>query len=397
MTTPTGSNRPKPLAGVRVLDLTRLLPGPMCSLYLADLGADVLKIEDTAAGDYARGFGVGAGETSPFFRLLNRNKRAMRLDLKQAAGREVFLRLAQDADVVIESFRPGVMDRLGVGYATLSNANPRLVYCAITGFGQDGPYRDRAGHDINYLGYAGALDQIGNAGGPPAIANIQIADLLGGSLPAAVGILAALYDARATGRGRLVDVSMTDAVAAHMVFPTIAHLLHGHTRPRGEDVITGAMPYYNAYRTADDRYMAVGAMEPKFWEAMCDALARPDLKPRQSPASAAESAAVKGELASVFASRTQAEWIEVFARHDCCVTPVLTPEEAMRDPQLSARGVFRDDGRGGVELAPPFRLSDMQHRRDRPPPAPGEHSEAILREAGYDDDAIARLRHDNVI
>ena len=397
MTPSTQSIRPEPLTGVRVLDLTRLLPGPMCTLYLADLGADVIKIEDTGAGDYARGFGVGEGETSPFFRLLNRNKRAMRLDLKQAAGRDVFLRLAQDADVVVESFRPGVMDRLGVGYATLCAANPKVVYCAITGFGQDGPYRDRAGHDINYLGYAGALDQIGNAGGPPAIANVQIADLLGGSLPAALGILAALYEARATGKGRFVDVSMTDAVAGHMIFPMIAHLLHGHTRPRGDDVITGAMPYYNTYRTADGRYMAVGAMEPKFWEAMCEALARPDLKPRQAPASAEESAAVKDELARVFASRTQAEWIEIFARHDCCVTPVLTLEEAMRDPQLAARGVFRDDRHGGAELAPPFRLSDMQYGRDRPPPAPGEHTEAILREAGYDGDAVARLRHDNVI
>lgn len=397
MTLSTRSIRPKPLAGVRVLDLTRLLPGPMATLYLADLGADVVKIEDTGAGDYARGFGVAEGETSPFFRLLNRNKRAMRLDLKQAAGREVFLRLAKDADVVIESFRPGVMDRLGVGYPTLAAANPGIVYCAITGFGQDGPYRDRAGHDINYLGYAGALDQIGTAGGPPAIANVQIADLLGGSLPAALGILAALYDARATGRGRLVDVSMTDAVAAHLVFPMIAHLLHGHTRPRGEDVITGAMPYYNTYRTADGRYMAVGAMEPKFWEAMCDALARPDLKPRQAPASAAESAAVKDELARVFAARTQAEWIEVFGRHDCCVTPVLTLEEAMRDPHLAARGVFRDDGRGSVELAPPLRLSDMQYGRDRPPPAAGEHTDEILREAGYDGDAIVRLRNAGVI
>ncbi|MFZ5558982.1 MAG: CaiB/BaiF CoA transferase family protein [Pseudomonadota bacterium] len=397
MTSSTRSNRPKPLAGVRVLDLTRLLPGPMCTLYLADLGADVVKIEDTGAGDYARGFGVAEGETSPFFELLNRNKRAMRLDLKQPAGRDVLLRLARDADVLVESFRPGVMARLGVGYEVLAASNPRLVYCAITGFGQDGPYRDRAGHDINYLGYAGALDQIGNAGGPPAIANIQIADLLGGSLPAAIGILAALLDARATGRGRLVDVAMTDAVAAHLVFPMIAHRLHGHTRPRGEDVITGAMPYYNTYRTADGRYMAVGAMEPKFWDAMCDALARPDLKPRQAPASAQESAAVKDELARIFASRTQAEWIEVFAGHDCCVTPVRTLEEAMRDPQLSMRGVFRDDGCGGVDLAPPFKLSGMPFECERPAPAPGEHTDEILRQAGYDDSGIARLRREGVV
>jgi crotonobetainyl-CoA:carnitine CoA-transferase CaiB-like acyl-CoA transferase len=391
------TNRLKPLAGVRVLDLTRLLPGPMCTLYLADLGADVIKIEDTGAGDYARAFGVAEGEMSPFFALLNRNKRALRLDLKQAAGREVFLRLAKDADVVIESFRPGVMDRLGVGYGTLAATNPRIVYCAITGFGQDGPYRDRAGHDINYLAYAGALDQIGAAGGPPAMSNIQIADYLGGSLPAAIGILAALYDARASGRGRLVDVAMTDAVAAHMVFPLIAHRLHGHTRPRGEDVITGAMPFHNVYRTADGRYMAAGAMEPKFWESMCDAVGRPDLKPRQHPAAEQERAAVKDELARVFAARTQAEWIAVFADHDCCVTPVLTLEEAMGDPHLAARGMFRDDGRGEVELAPPYKLSDVGFAAERPAPAPGQHSDEILREAGFDDAAIARLRQDKVI
>jgi crotonobetainyl-CoA:carnitine CoA-transferase CaiB-like acyl-CoA transferase len=389
--------RPKPLAGVRVLDLTRLLPGPMCTLYLADLGADVVKIEDTGAGDYARGFGVAPSDTSPFFTLLNRNKRAMRLDLKQAAGRSIFLRLAQAADAVIESFRPGVMERLGVGYDTLSSANPRLVYCAITGYGQDGPYRDRAGHDINYLGYAGVLDQIGTAQGPPAIPNLQVADLLGGSLSAAVGLLAALFDARATGRGRLVDVSITDAVAVHAVFPMIAHLLHGQTRPRGEDVITGAMPYYNVYPTADRRHMAVGAMEPKFWETMCDALERPDLKPRQAPASAAESTAVKEELARIFAARRQAHWIEVFDGRDCCVTPVLTLEEAMRDPQLAARGVFRDDGRGGVELAPLFKLSGMPDEPGRPAPAPGEHTDELLREAGYDEGVIARLHRDGVV
>jgi len=259
--------RAKPLAGVRVLDLTRLLPGAMATLHLADMGADVIKVEDTEAGDYSRSMGRVRDGMSDSFRLLNRNKRAMRLDLKQARGREAFLKLAGRADVVVEGFRPGVVAKLGVGYDAVSAVNARIVYCSISGYGQDGPYAQRAGHDINYIGYAGVGDQIGPAQAP-VVPNFQIADLLGGALVPAMGILAALVDARSSGRGRYVDVSMTDAALAHAVFPLLGFLESGKTPARGTGMLDGGLPCYNVYRTKDARFMAVGALEKKFWATL---------------------------------------------------------------------------------------------------------------------------------
>ena len=208
-----------PLAGFRVLDLTRLLPGPVCTLYLADLGADVVKVEDTGAGDYARALGARQGSMSSFFRAVNRNKRSIALDLKDARGRDAFNALAGQADVLVESFRPGVMAALGIDYEAIAKIAPRIVYASISGYGQTGPRANLAGHDINYLGYAGVLDQTGARNGPPALSNLQIADLLGGAASAAIALLAALIDAQRTGRGRHIDVAMADASLAHNVMP----------------------------------------------------------------------------------------------------------------------------------------------------------------------------------
>ena len=253
MTEPRG-----PLAGLRVLDLTRLLPGPVATMHLADLGAEVIKIEDTGAGDYAREMGpgeraaTGNGGDSLFFRMVNRNKKSLRLDLKQAAGVEVFLRLARDADVIFESFRPGVVDKLGVGYKAVRRINPRIVYCAITGYGQTGPWAELAGHDLNYLATSGLLDQIGThdgkASGAPAIPNLQVGDLLGGALTPLLGVLAAVIGARTTGQGSHVDVAMTDAVLAHNIFPLVTTLSYGKPAPRGADLLTGGVPCYGVYR-----------------------------------------------------------------------------------------------------------------------------------------------------
>ncbi len=229
----------KPLQGVRILDLTRLLPGPVATLHLADLGADVIKIEDHGAGDYARTMGDGPEGVSVFYRAVNRNKRGLRLDLKNPEGAALFRRLTAEADVVIESFRPGVMDKLGVGYEALRSLNPRLVFCAITGYGQSGPLALAAGHDLNYIGYAGILDQIGVDGGQPAIPNLQIGDLLGGAMSAVMGILAALFDARRSGQGRFVDVSMSDAALAHNLFPLFALQGSGSVPERGRDMLSG--------------------------------------------------------------------------------------------------------------------------------------------------------------
>lgn len=384
-------SRARPLAGIRVLDLTRLLPGPVCTLHLADMGADVIKIEDTGAGDYARTLGAKPGTTAPVFLAINRNKRAIRLDLKQAQGVEVFLRLVKSAHVVVEGFRPGVVDRLGIGYGACREANPAIVYCAISGYGQDGPYRDRAGHDVNYCGYAGLVDQIGLLDGDPAIPNLQIADILGGAVVPAMGILAALIDAQRSGQGRYVDVAMTEGVLAHNLQALAAVATTGKALPRGGDFLSGREPCYAVYRTADGRHMAVGALERKFWERVCDVLRRPDLKAchwelRGKPASWGLE-----QMRAIFAAKPLAHWVELFSGEDCCVTPVLRLEESLEDPQLQARGmVVRHEG--ALQFAPPLRMSEYEFKVERPAPAAGEHTDEILREAGYSTGEVAALR-----
>jgi crotonobetainyl-CoA:carnitine CoA-transferase CaiB-like acyl-CoA transferase len=376
-------------------------------MHLADLGADVVKIEDAEAGDYARTLGHrrrgahGEPADTDFFLVLNRNKRALRLDLKRPEGRDVLLRLVRDADVLVEGFRPGVMTKLGVGYETLREANRRLVYCAISGYGQDGPLAQTAGHDINYVGYTGVGDQIGRAGEPPAVPNFQIADLLGGTLSAVMGILAAVLDARARGEGRFVDVSMTDGVLAHAIFPLMATLeAGGKAPPRGTAMLSGGLPCYDVYATADRRWMVVGALEPKFWHRLCDTLGVPELKPRHW-VRGAEAADVRARLAAIFVTETQAHWARVFAEVDCCVTPVLTTDEALAHPLFAARRmVLRTAHPAGGELvqfAPPVKFSDFEFAIDRPAPQPGEHADALLAEAGYSAAEIDALRATGVI
>ena len=393
---PSADPSSPPLAGLRILDLTRLLPGPLATQHLADYGAEVIKIEDTGAGDYVRTMGAMAGDSSYFYQLVNRNKKSLRIDLKQAEGRALLRRLAAGADALVEGFRPGVMDRLGLGYAALAELNPRLVYCSITGYGQSGPYAQRAGHDINYIGYAGVLDQIGTAGGPPAIPNLQIGDLLGGTMAALSGMLVALLDARASGRGRHVDVSMTDATFAHAILPLVEVLAHGRVRPRGEDMLNGGVPCYGVYETADGRHMAVGALEEKFWQLTCDTLGRPDLK-AAGLATGAEGARVRAELAAVFRSRTQAEWVAVFDAVDCCVTPVLRLEESLQNEQLRARGMVRQLG-GLTRFGAPVRLSGFEAGPVRPAPSPaGVDADEVLAGIGLGAAEIARLREAGVI
>ncbi|NWG32084.1 MAG: CoA transferase [Rhodocyclaceae bacterium] len=386
-----------PLAGLKVLDLTRLLPGPVCTLHLADLGAEVIKIEDPGAGDYARTMGLGAapGEDSFFFRLVNRNKRGLRLDLKQAAGVEVFLRLAREADVIVESFRPGVVDKLGVGYTAVKAVNPRIVYCAITGYGQDGPWRDRAGHDLNYLATSGVLDQIGAAGGPPAIPNLQIGDLLGGALTAAMGILAAVIGARATGEGRYVDVAMTDATFAHAYSPLLSVLARGKTLPRGTDDLSGGLPAYGLYRTQDGRFLAVAALEPKFWKVFCEAIGKPELIPF-GLARGEDGERTRRELEALFARQPLAHWVALFEQVDCGVTPVLTFDEAMTHPQLKARGMLPEID-GLPQFAPPLKMSGVEFALRMPAPKVGADGTALLREAGYTAEEIEALRAAGVI
>jgi alpha-methylacyl-CoA racemase len=386
----------KPLAGICVLDLTRLLPGPVCTLHLADLGADVIKIEDTGPGDYARGLGAPPGKVAPVFAAINRNKRALRLDLKQKAGVDVFLRLVHKADVVVESFRPGVMDRLGVGYGQCRAVNPRIVYCAISGYGQTGPYRNLAGHDVNYCGYAGFIDQVGSEGGDPVIPNIQVADILGGALVPAMGILAALLDAQRSGEGRFVDVAMTDGVLAHNYQALAAMAATGKVKPRGEDFLSGGEPCYSVYRTADGRHMAVGALEKKFWDQVCEVLERPDLKGSHWEKREKDARWAKKEMEKLFAEYPQSFWIAKFATYDCCVTPVLPLHESVKNPQIKNREMVVEH-RGAPQFSPPFKMSRFTFAIDRDAPEAGEHSAEILRQLGLDPVEIESLRTSKII
>jgi alpha-methylacyl-CoA racemase len=388
-TTPV-SETSAPLAGVRVLDLTRLLPGPVCTLHLADLGADVIKIEDTGAGDYA----------APALRaLVHRNKRALRLDLKQPEGVAVLHTLARTADVLVESFRPGVTERLGVGYEALSRINPKLVYCSITGYGQTGPYRDEPGHDLNYCALTGVSDQIGRGGDAPALSNVPIADLIGGSLTSVMGLLAALFDAARTGRGRHVDIAMADSMLAHAVVPMVTLAVHGQTRPAGTDRLSGGLPCYSLYATSDGRQLAVGALERKFWDRFCEVIGRTDLQPLHLPADAASAEAVRADLAELIGAQTLAHWQRRFQGTECCVTPVLRLEEALHDQHFRTRGmvIAAHDDSAATQLACPVKMSGYTFAVRRPAPRAGEHSDEILAEAGYTADALAALRQQGVV
>jgi alpha-methylacyl-CoA racemase len=385
-----------PLDGVRILDLSRLLPGGFCSLLLADLGADVLKVEDTGMGDYVRWappYYEGAEDSakSAMFLALNRNKRSIRVNLKEEGGRDVLLRLAREYDVLLESFRPGVLDRLGVGYERLREENPGLVYCAITGYGQDGPYRDRSGHDMNYLGLIGLLGLTGDRGGPPVQAAGQVADLGGGALMAAVGILAALRERDRSGEGQLVDVSMADGSLAWLAMVAGRYFADGVTPQRGDPELAGALVCYRPYQCADG-WVTLGALEPKFWAAWCLGVGREDLVEMQfeRPGSATHH-----EVQGIFMERTREQWRAFASEHDCCLEPVLDLDEALESDLVRAREMvveLNQPGAGPVrQLGPPIKLSRTPASVREPGPALGEHTHEVLREAGYSDEEISVL------
>jgi alpha-methylacyl-CoA racemase len=380
-----------PLQGVRVLDLSRLLPGGFCSLLLADYGAEVLKVEDTGLGDYIRWApprhaGVEPSAASALFLALNRGKRSIRLNLKLSEGRDVLLRLVRGHDVLLESFRPGVLDRLGVGYERLREENPRLVYCAISGHGREGPDRDRPGHDMNYLARGGLLGLSGERGGPPVPAAGQIADLGGGALMGAFGILAALLERERSGEGQLVDVSMTRGAQSWLALVAARFFADGVVPRRGELELAGGLACYRPYACADG-WVTLGALEPKFWQALCRGLGRDDLLERHMDP------AVAAELEAIFAARTRGEWAAFDAAHGCCLEPVLDLDEALERSPENVVEVEQPGASAPVRLlGPPVAFSRTAGNGTRPGPALGADTGAVLAALGYGDDEVERLR-----
>lgn len=389
---------PLPLAGTRVLDLSRLLPGPFASLVLGDLGAHVDKLEDTAGGDYLRvmpplAISEDAPATSSAFLALNRNKRSALVDLKKPSAKAAFLRLVKSYDVVLEQFRPGVLARLGIPHERLLEENPRLVVCALTGYGQTGPLAHRAGHDLNYLARAGVLGFQGPEGTPPAVPGFQLADVSGG-LYAVIGIMGALMQRARTGAGSIVDVAMIET-AMPFAIAGFGLLFGNQPIARGGEALIGGIAPYGTYATKDGRAMALAALEPKFWLAFSATVGHEidmsDFVPGP------HQAALKAKLATIFEGRTQSEWIALANANDFCLEPVLTPEEAKTDPHLAARGMFFDlDSPWGkiAQMRTPLTPVERPHA---PPPRQGEHTDVIFGEAGFGDEEIAALRKDGAI
>lgn len=371
-----------------MLDLTRLLPGAFCTLALADLGADVVKVEAPPGGDPLRSMPPGRRAPSPLFEALNRNKRSLLLDLKGRAGKDALLRLVAGADALVEGNRPGVMERLGVGWDRLREANPHLVMCSITGYGSGGPMAGRAGHDINYMALSGALSLTGPPGGAPLPLGLQAADLGAGGMAAACAILAAVLDVSRGGPGRHLEVSMTDGAAA-WTLPEAAMAAASGTRPqRSRGLLTGLFPCYRVY-ACEDGFLSVGALEPGFWANLCQALGRPDLQPLQF-AEGRDGDRAHADLEEIFAGRSRAAWESALAGLDVCVEPVLELDEVSSHPHWLAR-THPGAGLGpGVPVRPAVPVAEGWN--PRPAPRLGEHTAEVLAEAGLDGDAIAAMR-----
>ncbi len=398
----TAPQRPLPLSGIRVLDLSRLLPGGIASQILGDLGADVIKVEEPGLGDYGRFMPPLVNGMSLYFLAMNRNKRSIALNLKTDQGREVFRRLARDADVILESFRPGVLERLGVGYPQLREINPRLIYCAISGYGQHGPYRLRAGHDLNYLGYAGLLYHNRETGQAlPTMPATQLADIAGGAMPAVIGILAALAGRVHSNEGRFVDVSMMEGALALMPLLATITLNTGQEPAPGESRLNGGLPAYHIYETKDGKAITLGALEPKFWSAFCARAGRPDLVPLHQPATDAEREQALAELRALFLTKTRDEWVTEFSEVEACLGPVNSLEEALRDPQVEALGTVQRASYGASgqisTLALTPHIEDVPFQVRHAPPALGEQTREILLAAGYTEDELTPLREAGAI
>lgn len=388
-----------PLKGIRVLDLTRLLPGPYCTLLFADMGAEVIKIESPHEGDHMRWIEPTINGTSVYFLALNRNKKSMTVNLKSPEGVKIFHELAKGADVVFESFRPGVLDRLGVGYTALKKVNPGIIFCSLSGFGQSGPYRLKPGHDINYISIGGLQGLNGNREGlliPPAV---QIADLGCGAMTCAVSILGALLGRERTGEGAYLDVSMLDGIVSWMSQAIARYYADGKLPQPGRQTFSGEFPSYHIYRTKDGKYVSLGCVEKKFWVNFCEAVGRPDLGEFHLPEGEKQKEVFK-EVEQIFLAKTRDEWARLLDDVETCFAPVNDISETVADPQVKHRELVTemDYGEGKmIQVAFPARFSGQKLSMRQQPPEFGEHTETIMEGLGYTSEKIQELREEKVI
>ncbi len=390
----------RPLSSLNILDFTTLLPGPFATMMLADMGANVLRVEAPNRPDMVRFTPPFTGTTSAWHAMLGRNKRSISLDLKHENAAAIIHRLIQQYDIVVEQFRPGVMTRLGLGYETLRAIKPDLIYCSITGYGQTGPYRDRAGHDLNYLALAGVLGHSGRKSSGPTPLGVQVADVGGGSFGAVTGILAAVIQRQVTGAGQWVDISMFDMSVAWNSL-AVSQFVVGGVNPTYESWALNGGGFYDTYQTADDRYLSVGSLEPKFWAGFCQTIGRPDLINLGHVQDEAVQANLKADLRQIIAQKPLTAWVELFAAQDVCVEPVLTVEEMLAHPQTQARNLLVDvpwpDGTTQKQIASPFHFSASQPEYRHPGGAVGADTAEVLGEMGWDAAAIQTLRVSGVL
>lgn len=369
-----------PLQSIRVLDLSRLLPGPFCTMLLADFGAEVIKIEAPDLGDYARQYEPKIDENSVMFHSLNRNKKSVTLDLKTDEGKDQFLQMVGKADVVVESFRPGVMKRLGLDFPVLEKINPRLIYCAISGYGQTGPYAEMPGHDINYISFAGLLELMGEKDGKPIVPAVQVADLAGGAYPAVTGILLALLEREKSGKGQFIDISMMDGVISLLQSTLPNYLMKNIPSKRGEQMLSGGLACYEVYQTKDGRWLAVGALEMKFWRVFCQKIGKPEWIALLNEPDEVQYK-LTHDIQTVMYTKTLAEWMDIFEDAEACVSPVLNFAELVNHPQVQARKMFEAIEQDGIpvkHIGIPIKLSRTPGKIRAAAPKLGEHTEYYL-------------------
>ena len=389
-----------PLQGVRILDVSRLLPGPLATMLLADMGAEVIKIEDPSSPDPTRTIPPFVGKESAYYLAVNRSKRSLTLNLHSQKGKELFLELVKTADIVLEQYRPGIMDKIGIGYSKATSINPNIIYVSITGFGQDGPYSQQAGHDINYLAYSGILGITGIKDGKPVIPGVQIADIAAGSYTAVNACLLALLNRQRTGKGEQVDVSMTDACMPLMAFPMAMYQTSGNIAQRGNEMLSGAIPNYNVYECKDGKYLALGALEPKFWAGFCEMIEFPEWN-AEAFAGPVKAEILMAKLQVLFKTKTQAEWLEQAKGFDICLSPVNDVKEVFADPQLKHRQIFVTHTHpqyGEVTtINNPVKFTKTETNRGWASPSLGEDTSAILTKMGYAEIQILELKKDGII